>query len=133
MQAAKTNQNTMLILQETQTDATGSLIVYTAIDIPAMQALMNGGDSASVAILPSGFAIVPDCLPDSARPSNSTFSKEGGCNGSSGGGGGSLLTVGFQILVNDTPAKLTMESVETVNSLISRTIQRIKSALNCSG
>ncbi|XAR71739.1 hypothetical protein NMG60_11018142 [Bertholletia excelsa] len=121
--AANTNQNAMLILQETQTDSSGSLIVYTAVDIPAMQAVMNGGDSASVALLPSGFAIVPDGFPDSAGTYNCT-AKEGS--------GGSLLTVGFQILVNNAPtAKLTMESVNTVNNLISRTIQRIKAALNC--
>ncbi|THG05495.1 hypothetical protein TEA_020378 [Camellia sinensis var. sinensis] len=127
--AANTNQNAMLILQETQTDASSSLIVYTAVDIPAMQAVMSGGDSTSVALLPSGFAVVPDGFPDSVGPSN--------CDGASvrergGSGSGSLLTVGFQILVNNPPsAKLTMESVDTVNNLISRTIQRIKAALNC--
>ncbi|KAF3526069.1 hypothetical protein F2Q69_00049614 [Brassica cretica] len=46
--------------------------------------------------------------------------------------GGSLLTVAFQILVNSLPtAKLTVESVETVNNLISCTIQKIKAALHC--
>lgn len=115
----------MLILQETQTDASGSLIVYTAVDVGAMQMVMNGGDSTSVALLPSGFAIVPDCFPDSA---SSNDCKDISIKGS----GGSLLTLGFQILVNNPPsAKLTMESVDTVNSLISRTIQRIKSALHC--
>ena len=49
-------------------------------------------------------------------------------------GGGSLLTVGFQILVNSLPAaKLTVESAETVNNLISCTIKRIKEALHCDG
>lgn len=125
LQAANTNLNAMLILQETQTDASGSLVVYTAVDVNAMQMVMNGGDSASVALLPSGFAIVPDCFPDSASSN--------GCNDVSiKASGGSLLTLGFQILVNNPPsAKLTMESVDTVNCLISRTIQRIKSALHC--
>ncbi|KAL7214336.1 hypothetical protein ACSBR1_026699 [Camellia fascicularis] len=127
--AANTNQNAMLILQETQTAVSSSLIVYTAVDIPAMQVVMSGGDSTSVALLPSGFAVVPDGFPDSVGPSNcdSTLVRERG-----GGGSASLLTVGFQILVNNPPsAKLTMESVDTVNNLISRTIQRIKAALNC--
>lgn len=124
--AANTNQNAMLILQETQTDASGSLVVYSAVDVGAMQMVMNGGDSTSVALLPSGFAIVPDCFPDSTSSNNSSDT-------SIKGSGGSLLTLGFQILVNNPPtAKLTMESVDTVNCLISRTIRRIKSGLHCS-
>lgn len=116
----------MLILQEMQTDASGSLIVYTAVDIPAMQVVISGGDSATVAFLPSGFAIIPDSAGSSNC--NGTVVQESG----SGGSGGSLLTVGFQILVDNSPtAKLTMESVDTVNNLIGRTIQRIKAALNC--
>ncbi|KAG6582592.1 Homeobox-leucine zipper protein ROC5, partial [Cucurbita argyrosperma subsp. sororia] len=99
LQSLNPNQSSMLILQETCSDASGSLVVYAPVDIPAMQVVMNGGDSAYVALLPSGFAVVPaaeDC------------------------GGGSLLTVAFQILVNSLPTdKLTVESVETVNNLIS--------------
>ncbi|GLJ41938.1 hypothetical protein SUGI_0868270 [Cryptomeria japonica] len=46
--------------------------------------------------------------------------------------GGSLLTIAFQILVNNLPtAKLTMESVKTVNDLISCTTKKIKAALRC--
>lgn len=103
-----TNQNAMVILQETQTDGSGSVIAYAAVDVQAMQMVMDGGESGSVAILPSGFAIIP--------------SEGGSC----------LMTVGFQILVNSPAnAKLTVESVETVNSLMFRRIQRIKSALGC--
>lgn len=120
-QAMNSNQSSMLILQETCTDASGSLVVYAPVDIPAMHVVMNGGDSAYVALLPSGFAIVPD-----------------GPSGSDHGGAsrqrlsGSLLTVAFQILLNCLPtAKLTVESVETVNNLISCTVQKIKAALHC--
>ncbi|XP_061340128.1 homeobox-leucine zipper protein ANTHOCYANINLESS 2-like isoform X4 [Gastrolobium bilobum] len=109
--AINSNQSSMLILQETCIDAAGSLVVYAPVDIPAMHVVMNGGDSAYVALLPSGFAIVPD---------------------GPGSRGGSLLTVAFQILVNSLPtAKLTVESVETVNNLISCTVQKIKAALQC--
>ncbi|CAL9102884.1 unnamed protein product [Musa acuminata var. zebrina] len=117
--AMNANQSSMLILQETCTDASGSLVVYAPVDIPAIHLVMSGGDSAYVALLPSGFAVLPDGLP----------------SGSVGGArkaGGSLLTVAFQILVNSQPtAKLTVESVETVNNLISCTVQKIKAALNC--
>ncbi|KAK4796109.1 hypothetical protein SAY86_028435 [Trapa natans] len=117
--AMSSNQSSMLILQETCTDASGSLVVYAPVDIPAMHVVMNGGDSAYVALLPSGFAIVPD----------------GGVNGgTSQRGGGSLLTVAFQILVNSLPtAKLTVESVDTVKNLISCTIQKIRAAIQCDG
>uniref|UniRef100_A0ACD5YRP8 Uncharacterized protein n=1 Tax=Avena sativa TaxID=4498 RepID=A0ACD5YRP8_AVESA len=114
--AVSANQSSMLILQETCTDASGSIVVYAPVDIPAMQLVMNGGDSTYVALLPSGFAILPD------GPSVGTEQKTGG----------SLLTVAFQILVNSQPtAKLTVESVETVNNLISCTIRKIKTALQC--
>jgi homeobox-leucine zipper protein len=111
------NQSSMLILQETCTDASGSMVVYAPVDIPAMQLVMNGGDSTYVALLPSGFAILPD------GPSMDSAEHKTG---------GSLLTVAFQILVNSQPtAKLTVESVETVNNLISCTIKKIKNALHC--
>jgi len=114
--AMSANQSSMLILQETCTDASGSMVVYAPVDIPAMQLVMNGGDSTYVALLPSGFAILPD------GPSATTGHKTGG----------SLLTVAFQILVNSQPtAKLTVESVETVNNLITCTIKKIKTALQC--
>ena len=129
------NQSSMLILQETCIDAAGSLVVYAPVDIPAMHVVMNGGDSAYVALLPSGFAIVPDG-PGCRGPMTSNGPVQ--ANGPTRGGGmahrvgGSLLTVAFQILVNSLPtAKLTVESVETVNNLISCTVQTIKAALQC--
>lgn len=119
----------MLILQETSIDAAGAVVVYAPVDIPAMQSVMNGGDSAYVALLPSGFAILPNAqqrCPAEERSGNGNGN--GGCMEE----GGSLLTVAFQILVNSLPtAKLTVESVETVNSLISCTVQKIKAALHC--
>lgn len=132
--AMNPNQSSMLILQETCIDAAGSLVVYAPVDIPAMHVVMNGGDSAYVALLPSGFAIVPDGPGSRGPTGNGNNSNNGG-----GGGGpgphrvsGSLLTVAFQILVNSLPtAKLTVESVETVNNLISCTVQKIKAALHC--
>ncbi|KAA8516004.1 hypothetical protein F0562_019183 [Nyssa sinensis] len=106
--AMNTNQSSMLILQETCIDAAGSLVVYAPVDIPAMHVVMNGGDSAYVALLPSGFAIVPDGpgsrLPPSNGPTNGAQSNGVGPQRVSG----SLLTVAFQILVNSLPtAKLT--------------------------
>ncbi|CAM6012247.1 unnamed protein product [Sphagnum balticum] len=131
------NQSNMLILQESCTDAFGSLVIYAPVDIPAMNLVMRGGDPAYVALLPSGFAILPDG-PESRRTITAVSHGSGGAGAQltdsprTMTGGGSLLTVAFQILVSTIPsARLSLESVATVNNLISRTVQRIKAALNC--
>ncbi|KAL7146370.1 hypothetical protein ABFS83_06G036200 [Erythranthe nasuta] len=114
--------NGMLILQETCSDESGSMIVHAGVEAAYMNAVVGGGDPSGVAILPSGFAIAPDCFPDSGE------ANEGRLGG--GGGSESLLTVVFQMLVSNTPAaQLTIESVETVKSLIARTLQGIKNGL----
>ncbi|XP_040382717.1 homeobox-leucine zipper protein ROC1 isoform X2 [Oryza brachyantha] len=119
--SANSNQSNMLILQESCTDASGSYVVYAPVDIVAMNVVLNGGDPDYVALLPSGFAILPDGPP----------SGNGQAVGENGGsGGGALLTVAFQILVDSVPtAKLSLGSVATVNSLIACTVERIKSAV----
>ena len=106
----------MLILQESCTDPTGSYVIYAPVDFVAMNVVLNGGDPNYVALLPSGFAILPD-----------------GPTAGIGeiGSGGSLLTVAFQILVDSIPtAKLSLGSVATVNSLIACTVERIKAAVS---
>ncbi|RLN08863.1 homeobox-leucine zipper protein ROC8-like [Panicum miliaceum] len=118
------SQNSMLILQESCTDASGSLVVYAPIDIPAANVVMSGEDPSAIPLLPSGFTILPDGRPG-ASPSSSA-----GPLGSPPAG--SLVTVAFQILVSSLPSsKLNAESVATVNSLISTTVEQIKAALNC--
>uniref|UniRef100_A0A0E0LRZ7 START domain-containing protein n=1 Tax=Oryza punctata TaxID=4537 RepID=A0A0E0LRZ7_ORYPU len=117
--SANSNQSNMLILQESCTDASGSYVVYAPVDIVAMNVVLNGGDPDYVALLPSGFAILPD------GPSGNSQAV-----GENGSGGGSLLTVAFQILVDSVPtAKLSLGSVATVNSLIACTVERIKAAV----
>ncbi|XP_057536748.1 homeobox-leucine zipper protein MERISTEM L1-like [Amaranthus tricolor] len=112
--SANSSQSNMLILQESTTDATGSYVIYAPVDIVAMNVVLNGGDPDYVALLPSGFAILPD----------------GSVGSMEVGSGGSLLTVAFQILVDSVPtAKLSLGSVATVNSLIKCTVERIKAAV----
>lgn len=120
--SANSSQSNMLILQESSTDSTGSYVIYAPVDIVAMNVVLSGGDPDYVALLPSGFAILPD------GPMN----QGGGAGISEVGSGGSLLTVAFQILVDSVPtAKLSLGSVATVNSLIKCTVERIKAALSC--
>lgn len=96
-------------------------MVYTPVDLPALNIAMSGQDTSYIPILPSGFAISPDGTSD-----DQTTEHKGG------GGGGSLITVGFQIMVSSLQsAKLNMESMETVNNLINTTVHQIKTTLNC--
>ncbi|KAJ6675415.1 HOMEOBOX-LEUCINE ZIPPER PROTEIN MERISTEM L1 [Salix viminalis] len=85
--AMNANQSSMLILQETCIDAAGSLVVYAPVDIPAMHVVMNGGDSAYVALLPSGFAIVPDGPGSLGAPAAANGGPTANNNGNGGGPG----------------------------------------------
>ncbi|XP_057453093.1 homeobox-leucine zipper protein HDG2-like, partial [Lotus japonicus] len=115
--SANSSQSNMLILQESCTDSTGSFVIYAPVDILAMNVVLNGGDPDYVALLPSGFAILPD-----------------GSGIGDTGPGGSLLTVAFQILVDSIPtAKLSLGSVATVNNFIACTVERIKASLSGEG
>lgn len=123
--AFNTSQNNMLILQESCIDSSGSLVVYCPVDLPAMNVAMSGEDPSSIPLLPSGFTI----LPDGRRDQGEGTSSSSDVNNRSGG---SLVTVAFQILVSSLPSgKLNLESVTTVNNLISTTVHQIKTALNC--
>ncbi|KAE8075731.1 hypothetical protein FH972_014423 [Carpinus fangiana] len=118
--SANSSQSNMLILQESCTDPTASFVIYAPVDIVAMNLVLNGGDPDYVALLPSGFAILPD----------GTTTHGGGIGEAASGG--SLLTVAFQILVDSVPtAKLSLGSVATVNNLIACTVERIKASLSC--
>ncbi|KAK4280383.1 hypothetical protein QN277_012013 [Acacia crassicarpa] len=125
--AVNPNESNMVIPQETWTDPSCSVVVYAPVDVQSFDVLMSGGDLAYVALLPSGFAVLPDGYHTSF---GSGLLKGGNRPGGGGDRQGSPLTVGLQILVNSLPtAKLTVESVETVSNLIACTIQKIKSAV----
>ncbi|KDP20783.1 hypothetical protein JCGZ_21254 [Jatropha curcas] len=117
--SANSSQSNMLILQESCTDSTGSYVIYAPVDIAAMNIVLSGGDPDYVALLPSGFAILPD---------GPEYNPGGSLDV---GSGGALLTVAFQILVDSVPtAKLSLGSVATVNNLIKCTVERIKAAVS---
>ncbi|KAK9724576.1 hypothetical protein RND81_05G083700 [Saponaria officinalis] len=112
--AAAPRDSNMLILQDSWSDQTGSFIVYAPVDSSSLEPILKGADSNYLALLPSGFAIADgSILPDGALDF----------------GGASVLTMGFQILVNSLPTtKLNVESIETVNNLMSCTIQKIRAS-----
>ncbi|KAK4375796.1 hypothetical protein RND71_006473 [Anisodus tanguticus] len=130
LRAYNTSQNNMLILQESCIDSSGSLVVYSPVDLQSINIAMSGEDTTYIPLLPSGFTILPDGRHDrgSHEVSNGTMGDHNRA------GGGSLVTVVFQILVSSlsSSAKMSPESVNTVNNLIGNTIHQIKAALNCS-
>ncbi|KAI3417477.1 uncharacterized protein J3R85_014433 [Psidium guajava] len=116
----------LLMLQESSIDPLTCMVVYAPIDSTAITIALSGGDTTTVQILPSGFTISSDGRANpGSRPSTSTSSSKLA---------GTLLTVAFQILVSSpsSPEQLSVESVATVNTLISETVQKIKASLNCS-
>lgn len=121
----KLKENSMWILQDSCKNAYESMVVYAHVDITSMQSVITGCDSSSIAVLPSGFSILPDGL--ESRPLVISSTQEEKSTEA-----GSLLTIAFQILTNNSPsAKPTMESVESLNTLLSCTLQNIRTSLQC--
>lgn len=120
--------NNMWILQDSSTNSSESMVVYSGVDISSMQSVMSGCDSGSVAILPSGFSILPDGA-DSRPPLLITRRKD---DKASDNHGGVLLTAAVQILTDTSPsAKPTMESIEYVKSIICCTLKNIRTSMCC--
>ncbi|EOA19553.1 hypothetical protein CARUB_v10002574mg [Capsella rubella] len=115
-------KNELMILQDSFIDALGGMVVYAPMDLETAASAISGQiDSSTIPILPSGFIISCDGRPLSADEQD-------------GGSSSTLLTVAFQILVSDPRYSTNInieESATTVNTLISSTVQRIKSMLNC--
>ncbi|KAJ7951758.1 Homeobox-leucine zipper protein like [Quillaja saponaria] len=127
IQTMKSKENSMWILQDSCTNAYESMVVYAPVEIAGMQSVMSGSNSNNTTVLPSGFSILPDGV--ESGPLVITSRQE---ERSTDGDGGSLFTMAFQILTNTSPtAKMTTESVDSVNTLISCTLQSIKTSLQC--
>ncbi|CAL0320908.1 unnamed protein product [Lupinus luteus] len=112
----------MFILQESCTDCTGSYVVYAPIGINPMHKILSGGEQDCIGLLPSGFAILPFVPNLSPSPLGGSMLDDGS--------EGSLITVAFQILVDNNPtAKLSHDSVKNVESFLKFSVQKIKNAV----
>uniref|UniRef100_A0A0R0IY35 Homeodomain/HOMEOBOX transcription factor n=1 Tax=Glycine max TaxID=3847 RepID=A0A0R0IY35_SOYBN len=121
----QSKDNSVWILQDSCTSAYESTVVYAPVEFAGIQSVLTGCDSSNLAILPSGFSILPDGI--EGRPLVITSRQEEKYTE-----GGSLFTMAFQILANPSPTtKLTMESVESVNNLVSCTLRNIRTSLQC--
>lgn len=105
------------MLQESCIDNSGSLIVYSTVDVDSIQLAMNGEDSSNIPILPLGFSIVPVNPPE-------------GISVNSHSPPSCLLTVAIQVLASNVPtAKPNLSTVTTINNHLCATVNQITSAL----
>lgn len=104
------------MLRESCVDNSGSLIVYSSVDVDSIQHAMNGEDPSSIPLLPLGFSVVPVNAPDRVE-GNSPPS----C----------LLTVGIQVLASNVPtAKPNLSTVTTINNHLCTVVNQITSVLS---
>ncbi|KAE8651429.1 homeobox-leucine zipper protein HDG5 isoform X2 [Cucumis sativus] len=127
--ASNSSQHVELMLQESCTDQSGSLVVYATIDVDSIQLAMSGEDPSCIPLLPIGFSIVPiigstiDGHP-APPPEDGTPNPNSGC----------LLTVGLQVLASTIPsAKLNLSSVTAINNHLCNTVHQINIALGGPG
>uniref|UniRef100_A0A803LTV9 Uncharacterized protein n=1 Tax=Chenopodium quinoa TaxID=63459 RepID=A0A803LTV9_CHEQI len=114
--ASNSSQNVELMLQESCTDPSGSLVVYATMEVDYIQLVMSGEDPSCIPLLPTGFSIIPlgqnNITPDATNNTD-------GQSSSSNMGGGCLLTVGIQVHASASPnAKLNLSSVNAINNHI---------------
>jgi homeobox-leucine zipper protein len=96
----ETDSSKVLILQETSTDVSCSLVVYSLIEESLMRGILDARERRNIFVLPSGFAILPDGhgkaqADHTAADSSSSSAPIDGHNNNAG----SLVTVAFQTLL----------------------------------
>ncbi|XP_057460659.1 homeobox-leucine zipper protein PROTODERMAL FACTOR 2-like [Actinidia eriantha] len=107
------NSPLIFYLQESRTNAAGSYVVYSPIDLFALNSVFGGENTDNIQMLASGFTILPD------RPRK---------NGEEAGG--TLLTIAFQILDDfaSTPEYLPPMSVTTVYTILAETVLLLRAS-----
>lgn len=136
--ASNSSQHVELMLQESCTDQSGSLVVYTTVDVDSIQLAMSGEDPSCIPLLPLGFVIVPvepikesNTTSDGNGNSMALSPEEANNIGVQNNSAGCLLTVGLQVLGSTIPsAKLNLSSVNAINSHLCSTVQQITAALS---
>ncbi|KAE8713761.1 Homeobox-leucine zipper protein HDG5 [Hibiscus syriacus] len=122
--AGNSSHNVELMLQESCTDRSGSLVVYSTVDVDSVQLAMSGEDLSSIPLLPLGFFITPMEL---IKDAHNTEEANGNMSA------GSLLTVGLQVLASTIPtAKIKLSSIAAINNHLSTTVHQISTALSSS-
>ncbi|KAF5460359.1 hypothetical protein F2P56_020237 [Juglans regia] len=134
--ASNSSQHVELMLQESCTDPSGSLVVYTTIDVDSIQHAMSGEDPSCIPLLPIGFVIVPVGSTDTTNISgdgNQIPSSEDQGGNAPSSSPGCLLTIVVQVLASTVPsAKLNLSSVSAINNHLCNTVHQITAALSSS-
>ncbi|CAL5032746.1 unnamed protein product [Urochloa decumbens] len=121
----ETNSN-MLILQQSSTDASGSLVVYSLVQENLMRRIMAGAENA-VFLLPSGFAILPD---GHGKAHCSSESSSSSVPNDHNNGAGALLTVAFQEMLTSSPSgNLAAKTFDDAGQRLCNAIKKIKDAV----
>ncbi|XVF52028.1 hypothetical protein PTKIN_Ptkin04bG0232400 [Pterospermum kingtungense] len=130
--ASNSSQHVELMLQESCTDRSGSLVVYSTVDVDSVQLAMSGEDPSCIPLLPLGFFITPmELIRDASdHEGKSVPPSEEEANGHISG---SLLTIGLQVLASTVPsAKINMSSIAAINDHLCATVHQISAALSSS-
>ncbi|RLM74045.1 hypothetical protein C2845_PM15G05070 [Panicum miliaceum] len=119
--------NNMVILQQSSTDASGSLVVYSLVEENVMRGIMGGADS-SIFLLPSGFAILPDghgkAHYTAARSSSSAAPID------HSNGEGALLTVASLGMLSSSPSGgVAARSFDDAGEKLCNVIKKIRDAV----
>ncbi|XP_024011152.1 homeobox-leucine zipper protein HDG5 isoform X2 [Eutrema salsugineum] len=119
--ASNSWHNVELMLQESCIDNSGSLIVYSSVDVDSIQHAMNGEDPSGIPLLPLGFSVVPVDPPDHVEGNSVNSLSPPSC----------LLTVGIQVLASNVPtAKPNLSTVTTINNHLCSIVNQITSVLS---
>ena len=104
-------------------------MAYAPVGAAALRPVIDGHDSSGAAVLPCGFAVMPDGLESRPAVITSCRNKEDGeGRAAAAEAGGSRVTVAFQALASSSPAD---DAAETVAGLASCALGNIKRALRC--
>lgn len=114
----------MLILQQTNTDMSGSLVVYSLIEENLMHDIMGGANNA-IFLVPSGFAILPD---GHGKAHYTTTSSSSSAPISYNNGAGSLLTVAFQEMLS-CGNNITAGTFDNAGQKLCHVVKTIKNAV----
>ncbi|GMH09189.1 hypothetical protein Nepgr_011029 [Nepenthes gracilis] len=136
------SENVELMLQESCTDSSGSIIAYSTVEVNYIQLVMSGEDPSCIPLLPMGFSIIPidetgltaADFPGASDGSAASLKDEDGHGVANNHGNPScLLTVGLQVHVSTVPsAKLGLSSVTAINNHLCNAVHQINAALSSS-
>ncbi|OQU81267.1 hypothetical protein SORBI_3006G034900 [Sorghum bicolor] len=130
----ETESSKVLILQETSTDVSCFLVVYSLIEESLMRGIMDGRERSNIFVLPSGFAILPDGHGKAHADHTAANSSNSAPIDSRNNNAGSIVSVAFQTLL---PGNLSSNldntgAFEDARLQVCHAITKIKAAVGAS-